>query len=236
MPLVFSPISEAVLESAPKSLLPKHAFVMRQLGDPPPLDQEMTQIVSDVLKSRGIQTTDAGGSTGSKDYLDRIVGLIRSTGITVAVFSHQTRPTAMANISLELGFAAMCGKPIIMVKSAEATTPSDLQRTDWISYEPAKRQEFEKSLRQAADVIVELVEYEDSLLNVALEARSPDCAVAFERANKGFLLSGEKRFINAARKILERLKNVVGDTAIADLERLRGEVGTFIDQAEKAVK
>jgi hypothetical protein len=117
VPLVFSPLSEAVLESAPKSLFPKHAFVMRQLGGPPDIDVTMTRIVEEVLTDRGFRFKDANASTGGKDFLERILGLIRSTGFTIAIFSNRTRKTAMANIALELGFAAMCGKPLMIVKS-----------------------------------------------------------------------------------------------------------------------
>ncbi|RYG85732.1 MAG: hypothetical protein EON58_22615 [Alphaproteobacteria bacterium] len=61
MPLLFSPLSEAVLDSPPKNLLPKHAFTMRQLGDPPDLDVHMSEAVTEVFKSKGIKTIDADG-------------------------------------------------------------------------------------------------------------------------------------------------------------------------------
>ena len=230
MPLVFSPLTEAVLDSTPKRLLPKHAFVMRQLGEPPAIDQRMMEIVREVFEARGFPITDADESTGGKDFLERILGLIRSTGFTVAIFSHETRLTALANIMLELGFAAMCGKPLIIVKSDQAKAPSDISRTDWISYAPEQEDNFRRKLGQALDAIGDLVRYEDTLLGVALDARSIDCAVAFERANKGYLLSGERRFVDAAAAILARL-NAAGETAtIGDLERLRSEIGAFLRQ------
>ncbi|MGD9658268.1 MAG: hypothetical protein AB7U61_11650, partial [Methylocystis sp.] len=76
----------------------------------------MASTVDDVLRKRGFQTKDADASTGGKDFLERILELIRATGFTVAIFSDKTRPTALANIMLELGFAAMCGKPLLIVK------------------------------------------------------------------------------------------------------------------------
>ncbi len=230
MPLVFSPLTEAVLDSTPKRLLPKHAFVMRQLGEPPEIDQRMTEIVREVFEARGFPITDADGSTGGKDFLERILGLIRSTGFTVAIFSHETRFTALANIMLELGFAAMCGKPLIIVKSDQAKAPSDISRTDWINYAPGQEDNFRRKLGQALDAIGDLIHYEDTLLDVALNARSIDCAIAFERANKGYLLSGERRFVEAAKAILARL-NAAGEPAtIGDLERLRAEIGAFLRQ------
>jgi len=235
VPLVFSPLSEAVLDFAPKSFFPKHAFVMRQLGNPPDLDLAMTEIVREVLEARGVGIKDADASTGGKDFLERILGLIRSTGFTIAIFSNKTRMTAMANIALELGFAAMCGKPLLIVKSEKAKAPSDLTRTDWIIYSPTQEARFRTKLGQALDAVESLVEYENTLLDVALSARTPDCAIAFERAIKGFLLSGEQRFIDSASRLLDVLMRVSEGTAIADLERLRSDMKTFIRQAKASL-
>jgi hypothetical protein len=151
---------------------------MRQIGNPPAVDERMAEIVLDEFKVRGIPTKDADASTGGKDFLERILGLIRGTGFTVAIFSHDTRATAIANITLELGFAAMCGKPLIIVKSTEAPAPSDFNRTDWLDYDAKDEGRFRLKIRQALDTIAEIAVFEDTLLDVALNARSIDCAVA----------------------------------------------------------
>jgi hypothetical protein len=234
VPLVFSPLAETILESAPKRLLPKHAFVMRQLGQPPDIDRRMTELVIEEFKARDFEIVDADASTGGKDFLERILDLIRATGFTVAIFSHETRATALANIMLELGFAAMCGKPLVIVKSQSAKAPSDLNRTDWIVYDAEQEEAFRTKLRQAAKDICRLVEHENTLLKVALEARSMDCAIAFERAIKGYLISGDQKFIRAANKILQRLNLVADDQQIGDIERLRSDIKTFLHQAKQA--
>ena len=72
------------------------------------------------------------------------------------------------------------------------------------------------------------------MLDVALEARSIDCAVALERCNRGFLLTGQKLFVNAARNVLKRVQNIEDDGSIGDLERMRSELKTFIKQAGDA--
>src|SRR5882672_8565603 len=124
---------------------------MRQIGNQPELDERMNVIVTEVFEARGIPTKDADASTGGKDFLERILGLIRGTGFTVAIFSQDTRATAMANIALELGFASMCGKPLIIIKSREAAAPSDLTRTDWIDYHSDDEVRFRRKLTQALD-------------------------------------------------------------------------------------
>lgn len=231
--LVFSPLSEELLQLPPAALFPRHAFLMRQLGNTPALDRDIADIVTETCNERGFQVKDASTSTGSKDFLERILGLIRGTGLTVAIFSHETRPTALANIALELGFAAMCGKPLIIVKSKEATAPSDLTRTDWIEYAPDDKGAFRAKIGQALQQVDEVAEYQEMLLDIALEAPLPDCAVAFERANKAFLLSGNAGLLDKAEIIRGRLAQARDNPHLTDLGRLHDEVAAFIKQGRK---
>lgn len=235
MPLVFSPLSEDILGIPPKRLYPGHAFVMRQIGDPPATDLRMAEIVEEVFTARSVPRMDADASTGGGDFLERILGLIRATGFTVAIFSHETRPTAMANITLELGFAAMCGKPLIIAKSKGAKTPSDFTRTDYVEYDPADEPRFHDKLHQALDTIDQAGAFEELLLDTALAARSIDCAIALERANKGFLLTSDAGIIGKAEQIGLRIEAAGANDSIADLERLRGEVAMFVSQGRKAL-
>ena len=235
MALVFSPLSEDVLLSSLRTLYPGSAFVMRQIGNPPALDERMGEIVDEVFTARGIETRDADASTGGKDFLERILGLIRGTGFTVAVFSQDTRASAMANITLELGFASMCGKPLIIAKSKEAAAPSDLTRTDWIDYDADDDLRFCRKLNQALDELAEVAAFHEALLAIALEAPSMDCAVAFERANKAFLLTGEERFLTGAEDIARRLAATEPSSDIDDLVRLKGEIQMFVRQGRRAI-
>ena len=54
----------------------------------------------------------------------------------------------MANIALELGFASMCGKPLVIIKSKAAAAPSDLTRTDWIEYDADDQARFRAKLNR----------------------------------------------------------------------------------------
>lgn len=236
MPLVFSPLSEEVLDSPPKSLYPKCAFLMRQIGDPPPVDARMTAIVREVFERNGVGLKDARASTGGKDYLERILGLIRGTGFTVAIFSHETRPSAMSNIALELGFAAMCGKPLVIIKSQEATAPSDLTRTDWIEFSDDDEASFRDRLGQALESVGELAALEETVLDVAVDARTMDCAVALERVTKAFLLTGDEGLLAHGDEISRRLTVAAPLEGIADFDRLRREASTFVRQARRALR
>ena len=176
---------------------------------------------------------DASASTGSKDLLEGIPRLMRGAGVTIAIFSHETRTTALANIALELGFAAMCGKPLIIVRSKEAVAPSDLIRTDWIEYDPEERKVFEGRLRLAFEQADEFADHEAMPPDVALEASTPDCAVAFERANKAFLLNGNSELLDKADLIRARLVEARDNLHLTDLARLHDEVATSVRQGRK---
>jgi hypothetical protein len=209
---------------------------MRQIGNPPALDEAMAALVTEVFDARGIGIKDADASTGAKDFLERILGLIRGTAFTVAIFSEDTRGTAMANIALELGFASMCGKPLVIVKSKAAPPPSDLTRTDWIEYDAEDEPRFRRKLNQALDELDALAAFTESLLDVAMAAPSMDCAIAFERASKAFLLTNEPRFLDSAEEIGIRLERAARNDDIADLERVRGEVVLFVKQGRRALR
>ena len=180
-----------------------------------------------------ISVKDADSSAGRMDFLERVLGLIRGTGFTVALFSEETRRTALANIALELGFAAMCGKPLVIIKSKDAKAPSDLTRTEYIDYDREHQDRFRTKLRQAIEEVDALAAFEEDKLEVALEAERMDCAIAFERIRKAFLLTGEQRYIRHADTVLRRLKCGVD---IDDLSRQRDEVSTFIRQASRAAE
>ena len=234
MPLVFSPLSEEVLDSGPARLFPKSVFLMRQLGTPPEIDQAMAVLATRVFEDAGISVLDASSSTGGKDFLERILGLIRGSGFVAALFGNNTRRTAFANISLELGFAAMCGKPLVIIKSRNARAPSDLTRTDWIDYDRENEDGFISKLGQAVSEINALADFEKMKLEVALEADRMDCAIAFERTRKAFLLTSDVTYVHHARTILDRLNEAQEQTHVGELHRERDEVRLFIKQAAPA--
>ena len=233
MPLIHSPLSDSVLAQPPRKLIPRSAFLMRQIGEPPDIDRMMSISAREVLAEREFLSVDAETSTGGKDFLERIFGLIRATGFTIAIFSGDTRPASLANIMLELGFAATCGKLLTILKSKGVAAPSDLTRTDWIEFDPADIESFKQRIRHALDEIDSLATYERTLLDIALEAPAMDCAVAFERATKSFLLTGDTALLDKAEHILERLKASAPESGIADLQRLRDEVAMFVRQGRQ---
>ena len=125
-----------------------------------------------------IRATDVGG-TG--DYLEKIIGLIRGCGIGVAVFSEATPPATLANIFFEVGLCLMFGRPVILAKTAEAKTPSDFVRTEWVARYEDEGQ-FRTNLLATLDTLRgEVVCYYRSIAEVAIDADEIDYELAFER-------------------------------------------------------
>lgn len=204
---------------------------MRQIGNPPEIDQQMDAVVREVLAENGFDAIDATTTAGRKDFLERIIDLIRSTGLTIAIFSHETRNTALANIMLELGFAAIFGKPLLIVKSKEAAAPSDLTRTDWIEFQNGNPDSFKQKVIQAVGEISEIAKYQEMLLDIALDAPAMDCAVAFERAQKAFLLTPSPELLEKINIIKRRVMECRNIEQMSDLHRLHDEISAFFKQA-----
>ena len=130
----------------------------------------------------------------------------------------------------------MCGKPLVIVawmkSKLGAKAPSDLTRTDYIEYDSDDLENFTNKLQMAIDEVNVLAEFERAKLEVALDADQMDCAIAFERARKAFLLTGERAYVNHAQTILDRLDVETQENQIVgDLRREREEIGLFIKQA-----
>jgi hypothetical protein len=203
---------------------------MRQIGTPPEIDQQMDAIVREALNEHGFDAVDATTTAGRKDFLERIIDLIRSTGLTIAIFSHETRSTALANIMLELGFAAIFGKPLLIIKSKEAAAPSDLTRTDWIEFQNGDLVSFKQKVAQALEEVSEIAKYQEMLLDIALDAPKMDCAVAFERAQKAFLLSPNAELLAKIEAIKLRVMECRDIEQMSDLHRLHDEISAFFKQ------
>src|SRR5436309_15105632 len=120
MPLIFSPLSEDVLEG-PFKPLPRTAFIMlhssRKVS---PIEAEIDRIVCDCFTRLDHPVIKATRSVGTKDFLEKIIQIIRGCGFGVAIFSENTPAPTLANIFFEIGLCNILGKPVILVKTARA--------------------------------------------------------------------------------------------------------------------
>ena len=129
----------------------------------------------------------------------------------------------------------MCGKPLVIVKSEGAKAPSDLTRTDWVEYAAGDEERFRLKLGQALNEVETTAHWTADMLTWAMEAERTDCAVAFERASKAFLLTGESAYLDHVEEIGRRLAADARGDSIADLDRVREEVTMFAKLGRRAL-
>jgi hypothetical protein len=193
MALIFSPLTEDVIEG-PYQPYPKGVFVMVQLGQGVSrLEAEMDSIIDAVLRQRKFRAIRATSERGQKDYLVKIIQLIRGCGFGTAIFSEYTPAPTLANIFFEIALCNLLGTPVIIVKSENAKSPSDFVRTEWVTYSGSKKQQLRNDYSNAVTSVVNLSKYYEKLGNLALEAEDVDLELAFERYRQSYLIDGRPK-------------------------------------------
>jgi len=207
MSLIFSPLTEDVLES-PFEPIPRGAFVMLQLGDgTSKLESDMDEAVCAVLSQKKFKTIKATTERGHKDYLEKIIQLIRGCGYGIAIFSEYTPAPTLANIFFEIALCNLLGKPVIIVKSAGASAPSDFVRTEWVSYTDGSNTQLKNDIKKSIDSIVKLASYYEKLGDIAMEAGDIDFELAFERFKQATLITNKRSTVNKISKLLRQLNS-----------------------------
>lgn len=229
MALIFSPISEDVLEG-PFQPAPKSVFVMVQLGPgKSQIESEMDSIVSAALKRKHFDATYATTIKGSKDYLAKIIHMIRGCGFAVAIFSEFTPASTMGNIFFEVALCNLFGKPVILVKSENSEAPSDLVRSEWVAYRDGDQGRLREDVEASIGQVIALGDYYKKLGDIALEAEDGDLELAFERYKQALLISGRKAIKTRIEAILKKLKGGASDDPglMASVKRFRRGVEEF---------
>lgn len=202
---------------------------MLQDNDGTPLvDRTMEGTVCSVLEELDFEPIKATTKSGTKDFLEKIVQLIRGTGFGIAIFSQFTNATSLANIFFEVGLCNMLGKPVILVKNKDAKAPSDFIRTEWVTFsnnEEQLRADLKKSLKD----VVDLSKYFEILGEIAFEAKERDIELAFERYKQALLINGDKNLKSRVLNILSDIDSEIDNRVIlaASKKRLRKAIIEF---------
>jgi hypothetical protein len=230
MPLIFSPLSEDILEG-PFKPWPRAAFVMLHSGTKvSDVEVRMDKIVSEVLEGLGHPVTKAASLRGTKDYLEKIIQMIRGCGLGIAIFSEFTPAPTLANIFFEVGLCSVLGKPVILVKSDQSKAPSDFVRTEWVTYQGRNTRKLKKDLQSAIESVVELAQYYENLGDLAMEAEDVDIELAYERYKQSVLIAGSKSAQQKIESILNQLKDNQESAELlqASRSRLRRSISEFV--------
>ena len=206
MALIFSPLTEDALEG-PYQPIPKGVFLMLQLGEgTSQLEIEMDNAVSSVLDERKFIPTRATTQRSQKDYLVKIIQLIRGCGFGTAVFSEYTPAPTLANIFFEIALCNLLGKPVIIVKSEDAKIPSDFARTEWVTYSQREKSQLKRDFSESVSSVLLLAKYYETLGDIAMEAEDVDLELAFERYRQSFLIDGRSKVRNQLKSLNNRAR------------------------------
>jgi hypothetical protein len=230
MPLIFSPLSDDVLEG-PFKPMPRSAFIMLHSGKKvSEVEAKMDKIVGECLQVLKHRVVKATSLSGTKDYLEKIIQIIRGCGFGIAIFSEFTPASTLANIFFEVGVCIILGKPVILVKSAESKAPSDFVRTEWVAYQGGNTKKLKSDLRSSIRSVVKHAEYYKDLGDLAMEAGEGDIELAFERYKQAILISGSKTVRQKIKNLLDQLKEDQESTELlrASKDRLRKSITEFI--------
>ncbi len=230
MAIIFSPLANEEMTGAFKPM-PGCAFVMMHSAKAiAPVEREIEKRAIAVLQTCGFATTKATGSFGTKDFLDKIIRLIRGCGFGLAIFSEFTPAKTLANIFFEIGICYVLGKDVILIKTKDAPIPSDFVRNEWIEFEPADKSGFSRSLQGACNELRQNADFYRQLGEIALEAADTDYELAFERFKQSALLVHSATALDQIKGISVRLAALSGTSADAKsyFKRPKGEIDRFL--------
>lgn len=228
MALIFSPLSEDALEG-PYQPLPKGVFLMLQLGEgKSQLEAEMDTVVTNVLNQRNFNAIRATSQRSQKDYLVKIIQLIRGCGFGTAIFSEYTPAPTLANIFFEIALCNLLGKPVILVKSEDAKSPSDFVRTEWVTYSGGKKSLLKNDFFDSVSSILDLAKYYETLGDLAMDAEDIDLELAFERFRQSYLIDGRAKVRRKIKSLSKRARS--DDDIAANLKPARSRFRASISE------
>ncbi len=236
MALIFSPVTQDVIEG-PYVPRPGCAFLMLHGGTTRSrLDRELESHVVDALAHHEITALRATDVSGTGDYLDKILGLIRGCGMGVAIFSEATPAPTLANIFFEVGMCLTFGRPVVLAKTEEAHTPSDFVRTEWVAMRD-DGDAFRESLSASFESVLGLAGYYRQMAEVAMDADEIDYELAFERYAQAVLIGRSSDDIARIRTIYESLRGSRGSDSRMNMSRRRlmRAVGHFLKGVDVAL-
>jgi len=175
---------------------PKHCFLITQLGkNKPDLVNEIQKSINKCCQSIDYKTIDASTLTTGKDFLIKIWELIISVPICVIIIHKDTPVKTQANLYYELGIAQALGKETIVIKTPEATMPSDLIRTEYIEFNDLFNEKFNDFLKctiRRSEYFAEMAENTEN-----------NPLLAIDYLKRAFLITGDNKYKNKVNDILK---------------------------------
>jgi len=181
---------------------------MTRLGNPvPPIVEEIRVSVQACCDPFDYTVIDARAKVTGRDLLLKIWQLIASTPLSVGILHEEISRITQANIIYELGVAQALGKETVLIKSLHADNPSDLSRTEYVTFDD----DFTKNF---TDYLITIHEQAESYELMA-DQLEKDPILSLDYLKRAFLINGDIRLrkkasdIVASAKLEERAANSV---------------------------
>lgn len=191
--IVYSPINGEILTNSIK-YYPRTAFVMTQLGGTKSKElDEIRSKLSSELNKYSFAEKDALSLVTGGDLLDKIWKIILGVPLGIAILTSDMPQKTISNIYYELGLMDALGKETIIIKSAGYEIPSDLIRTEYISY----NENFDSSFSKFIDNISDRETHYD----IMAEALKVDPVSSIEYLKRAYLINPFPKYVNTASSI-----------------------------------
>jgi hypothetical protein len=193
--IVYSPLDgDAVTFSIPSNALT--CFLITKLVSPvPDILDDIRQSVSEGMTRHGFSVIDATAKVTGRDFLLKILRMIASSPLSIAVAHDKIPPLTQANIWYELGMAQAMGKETIVIKTPTGEVPSDFVRTEYIEFDERfahRLDAYMSSLKEQAQHYALMADQLD---------RNPVLAIDYLR--RAYLLTGDESLKKRAKAVVE---------------------------------
>jgi hypothetical protein len=174
-------------------------FVMSAMGDLLPSEVvSVRRRLRTKLRQTRFKQVDAASVTTGQDYLLKIWLLAATCPVGIAIVHEGIRPETMANIYYELGLMQAFGRETLVIKVGDVKLPSDLARTEYLSFDRHFRiglQQFFRALQLRADF------YE----NVG-RAVSKNPLLAIDYFGRAYLLTGKRKLRSEVATVFSSMR------------------------------
>lgn len=178
--------------------IPRSCFIMTQLGQPfSKVQLEIRASLTKELVKREIKEIDANTYVTGKDFLDKIWKIILSVPMGIAIITEDMKCSTLSNIFYEIGVLNAFGKETIVIKTPDATIPTDFIRTEYINFDKT----FKKRINNFFDQVFSLTEFYTIM---AEQFNDPNPILSIDYWRRAYLISGDIKYLNFAKKLFKK--------------------------------
>ena len=208
--IVYSPATNEAITS-PRGYKPRHCFLMTQLGRPiPKIAIEIRAAISDLLNRCGYNPVDANTEVTGRDLLVKVWNFLVATPIAIAICHEEMPEKTLMNVIYELGVAQAMGNETLLVKTPGFTVPSDLMRTEHVSFDESFNQHFNKFL----DNLPKQASYYEEMADLL----EKDPVLSLDYYRRAYLITGSGHLKQKIKDLIEEAG--LGERAKNSVEQL----------------